>query len=60
LFAAGPVDGAGAPFRRSAGAKALALFAYGVALLLPPSAPFAAAALPAVVGEGLSRWVCGR
>jgi hypothetical protein len=36
--------------------RATALLAYGLAVLLPPSAPFAALALPALVGEGLSRW----
>jgi hypothetical protein len=55
LPAPGPVGGAPAPARRSGAPWALALFAFGLALLLPPSAPFAGAALPAVVGEGLSR-----
>jgi hypothetical protein len=50
-----PAEGAPAPARRNVGPWALALFAYGLALLLPPSAPFAATALPALAGEALAR-----
>jgi hypothetical protein len=56
LSAPGPVDGAPVPSHRTVGVRALALFAFGLALLLPPSAPFAAALLPGIAGEGLSRW----
>jgi hypothetical protein len=60
LPASGPVDGAPAPARRSVGVRALALFAFGLALLLPPSAPFAVALLPGIAGEGLSRSILRR
>jgi hypothetical protein len=56
LPAHGPVDGVPPPARRSAGVRATALLACGLALVLPPSAPFAALALPALVGDGLRRW----
>jgi hypothetical protein len=43
------------PDRNGNGLKAVALLAYGLALLLPPSSPFAALALPALLGERIAR-----
>jgi hypothetical protein len=44
--------------RSRPGLRALAVWAYGLLLLLPFTFPFAAVALPALVGEGLSsRWL---
>jgi hypothetical protein len=50
-----PVNDARVPLRRSAGIRAVLLFAYVLVLLLPPSSRFAACLLPAIVGEGLGR-----
>jgi hypothetical protein len=49
-------DGSVTRAHRSVGVRATLLLAYGLALLLPPSSPYAAVALPGLAGEVLSRW----